>query len=125
MRITMGRSTRAVGAFLLLGVVLLLVGSGSLARGAAPIYGAASHRTVGALPADAGDWPMYGHDVSRTSYNPAETVIGPGNLSQVAPRWQANVGMSTYPSSSSPSIANGKVYVGSSASSGPNFFSFD
>ena len=78
-----------------------------------------------ALPADAGDWPLYGHDVSRTSYNPAETVIGAGNLSQVAPRWQANVGMSTFPSSSSPSIANGKVYVGSSKSSGPNFFLFD
>src|SRR6188472_670140 len=87
MGFTMVRSTRAAGAFLLLAVVLLLAGSGSWVRGAAPIYGTASHPTVRALPADAGDWPLYGHDVSRTSYNPAETVIGAGNLSQVAPRW--------------------------------------
>ena len=75
--------------------------------------------------ADPGDWPMYGHDYQRTNYNPAETTINAGNLAQLVSRWQVNVGSNGTPTSAAPSVADGVVYVGSSASSGDNFFAFD
>ena len=68
---------------------------------------------------------MYGHDISRTSFNPAETAINASNVSQLAPRWQAFIGSGVYPTSSGPSVANGRVYVGSSVATGNNFFAFD
>src|SRR2546423_15596427 len=46
---------------------------------------------VNAAPADPnspGDWPMYGHDNQRTNYNPDETTINAGNVSQLVQRWQ-------------------------------------
>lgn len=109
---------------MLLALFALLVQSGSAARGAAPIH-YLPHHSAKQLPSSAGDWPTYGHDNSRTSYNPEESTISAANIDQLVSRWQANVGMSEYPSSSSPSVAEGRVYVGSSASSGPNFFAFD
>ena len=72
-----------------------------------------------------GDWPMYGHDPQHTGYNPDESLIGPRNVAQVVPRWQVAVGSSDNPSSSTPSVAHGLVYVGSSVPSGPNFFAFE
>jgi outer membrane protein assembly factor BamB len=77
------------------------------------------------LPPGAGDWPMYGHDASRTGYNPAETLLAPQTVEQLAARWQANVGIGPAPSSSAPSVADGQVYLGSSVPGGPNFFAFD
>src|SRR5690349_19469961 len=52
------------------------------------------------LPPEAGDWPMYGHDASRTGYNPAEMTLGPDTVGQLVQRWQANVGIGGAPSSS-------------------------
>jgi outer membrane protein assembly factor BamB len=72
-----------------------------------------------------GDWPTYGHDVSRTSYNPFETSIGPGNVGDLTQAWQANIGMGSIAPSGAPSVANGKVYVGSSVATGDNFFAYD
>jgi hypothetical protein len=108
---------------------MVLVGrSGDAARGAAPTGHLATHpnlaHTTPLLPS-AGDWPIYGHDNSRTSFNPAETAINAANVNQLVPRWQANVGIGEYPSSSSPAVANGKVYAASSAPLGDNFFAFD
>ena len=72
-----------------------------------------------------GDWPMYGYDGARTNYNPAETTISATNAAQLAPRWQADIGAGAGPPSGAPSVAAGRVYVASSATSGPNFFAFD
>jgi outer membrane protein assembly factor BamB len=72
-----------------------------------------------------GDWPMYGHDPQHTGYNPDESSIGPGNVANVVPHWQVFLGTNGTPSSSTPSVAGGRVYVGSSVPTGPNFFSFD
>src|SRR5438046_1013528 len=79
-----------------------------------------------ALPTiPAGDWPMYGRDYSRTNYNPDETSINAGNVAQLISRWQVNVGTNGTPPSGAPSVSNSKVYVGSSAAVGSDFFAFD
>jgi outer membrane protein assembly factor BamB len=72
-------------------------------------------------PAQVGDWPMYGHDLGRTSFSPEETTIDASNLGRLSPRWASNIGMGPLPASSAPSVAGGRVYVGSSVPSGPNF----
>ncbi|MGI8588132.1 MAG: PQQ-binding-like beta-propeller repeat protein [Chloroflexia bacterium] len=85
-----------------------------------------THTTAASPPlAGAGDWPMYGHDASRTNYNPAEKAINSGNAGQLVSRWQAHVGSNATTSSGAPSVAGGRVYVPSSAPRGPNFFAFD
>ena len=76
-------------------------------------------------PAVAGEWPMYGHDLQRTNYNPDETVIGPGSVFALVPRWQAGVGTNGNPGASGAVVAGGQVFVGSSADTGPDFFAFD
>ena len=80
-------------------------------------------RTAG--PDAEGDWPMYGHDVSRTNFNPDEHSINAGNVGQLVQRWQAFIGSNGTGPFSAPSVANGRVYVGSSVSSGNDFFAFD
>jgi len=72
-----------------------------------------------------GDWTMYGHDAQHTSYNSDESLIGHDNVQRLASRWQVFLGNSVDRSSSTPSVAGGRVYVGSSVPSGPNFFAFD
>src|SRR5437868_7548915 len=107
-------------------VLLVLSASGLIlgqSQGAANTAQAA-HKL--AIPSAApGDWPMYGHDVSRTNYNPDETTISAGNLSQLGQAWQVLVGSNGTAPSGAPSVAGGKVFVGSSAVSGNDFFSFD
>lgn len=76
-------------------------------------------------PPPSGDWPMYGHDPSRTNFNPVESTLTPDNIANLVSRWQVDVGIGAAPSSSAPSIANGIVYVGSSATHGANFYAFD
>jgi polyvinyl alcohol dehydrogenase (cytochrome) len=68
---------------------------------------------------------MYGHDLSRTNYNPDETILNKANVKHLGSLWQADIGYGTQPTSSTPSVANGKVYVGSSVLTGSNFLSFD
>jgi outer membrane protein assembly factor BamB len=80
---------------------------------------------VAPAPVGTGDWPMYGHDVSHTSYNPVEALIGLDTVTQLVPRWQVDLGTSGLPPFNAPSVAGGRVYVGSSVAQGPNFFAFD
>jgi outer membrane protein assembly factor BamB len=68
---------------------------------------------------------MYGRDAGRTSFNPDESTIGPGDVDRLAPRWSAHVGMGRLPASSAPSVAAGRLYVGTSAPAGPNFLALD
>src|SRR5438105_3411465 len=114
---------RGVALLTLLALVVLFCRESATAVGVAPLFGASAHKP--SLPTSAGDWPMYGHDISRTNFNPAETAINASNVSQLAPRWQAFIGSGAYPTSSGPSVANGRVYVGSSVATGNNFFAFD
>ena len=71
------------------------------------------------------EWPMYGHDPSRTGVNPGETVLKTAMVARLAPRWQALVGQGPRPPSGTPAVAGGRVFVGSSVEEGDNFFSFD
>jgi outer membrane protein assembly factor BamB len=68
---------------------------------------------------------MYGHDPSRTNFNPAETTLSPGNIGTLVSLWQEDIGAGNAPTSSAPSVANGRVYVGSSVTTGSNFYAFD
>ena len=64
------------------------------AGAAAPAAGASlATPDIASLAPGAGDWPMYGHDASRTKYNPDETLLAPQTVGQLVPRWQANVGI--------------------------------
>ncbi len=109
-------STRAIRVITLLSLLAL---GGLLGQ-----TGAAAPAPSPAV-ADPADWPMLGHDIARTNFNPAETTINAGNVSQLVQRWQANIGSNGTPSSSSPVVSDGVLYIGSSAASGPNFFAFD
>jgi outer membrane protein assembly factor BamB len=74
----------------------------------------------------AGDWPMYGHDPSRTNYNPDENLLNAGNVDKLVARWTSpDLGYNGQATSSAPSVANGKVYVGSSNPTGDNYYAFD
>jgi outer membrane protein assembly factor BamB len=71
------------------------------------------------------DWPTYGADPSRTGHNGAETRLAVSAVEQLAPRWQVDIGAGNQPPSGTPSIAGGRVFVGSSVQRGDNFFAFD
>jgi outer membrane protein assembly factor BamB len=82
----------------------------------------------GATPPVAGtgsDWPMYGQNPGRTNYSQDERIISAANVAQLVSRWQVPLGNNGNPSSSSPVVANGRVFVGSSAPEWPNFYAFD
>jgi outer membrane protein assembly factor BamB len=116
-RLTMPRRiTHGVSALTL---VLTLVLMNGIAQ-ATPALPAAS-----GAPAAAGDWPMYGHDAARTNYNPAETAISAANVDQLVQRWEYQIGSGAGQTSSAPSVAGGRVYIGSSVTSGDNFFALD
>lgn len=76
-------------------------------------------------PAGSRDWPMYGHDTSRTGYNAGESTIAASNVASLAPRFHATLGMGALPSSSGPVLADGRVCAGSSVGGGDNYFCFD
>ena len=72
-----------------------------------------------------GDWPMFGHDPQRTNFNPDETTINAGNVTQLTQRWQRFIGVGSQAPFSAPSVGGGRLFIGSSIASGDNFFAFD
>jgi outer membrane protein assembly factor BamB len=58
-----------------------------------------------------GDWTQFHNGPTHQGYNTAETVLSPSNVGALGVAWTATTGSSIY---SSPAIANGVVYVGSS-----------
>ena len=57
------------------------------------------------------DWDSFGFDLQRTGYNPAETTVGPNNVSSLQKLWSVNVG---YGMVHEPVLASG-VYVNGQA----------
>ena len=92
---------------------------------ATPVPAPSPSSPADAAPATVDAWPMYGHDPQRTSNNPAEKAITPATVGRLAPSWTADLGTSAVPSNSAPTVANSRVYVGSSVAKGNNFFAFD
>ena len=116
---TLLRLGRLVVALSLLMLALALLGRSAITP-------SDPQRSQAAALFNPGDWPMYGHNPSRTNYNPDEQIISASNVDQLVSRWQSpDLGTSGTGSSSAPSVANGKVYVGSSAPQGDNYFAFD
>jgi outer membrane protein assembly factor BamB len=106
-------------------VVLALIGcAGCGSDPASPVPAASA---TAALPATAGsaDWPMYGRNASRTSHNPDETRLVASAIESLVERWQVGIGMGRHPPSGTPTVAGGRVFVGSSVATGRNFFAFD
>jgi outer membrane protein assembly factor BamB len=79
----------------------------------------------GGAPTASGGWPMYGHDAARTNFNPRENILTQDNVAYLVSRWQVDIGIGSAPTSSAPSVSGGRIYVGSSAVDGPDFYSFD
>jgi len=110
--------------FLLVLLMLVMI-PGQTSRASAVLPAQHGSNPPAVLP-DPADWPMYGHDYQRTNDNPAETLISPGNVTQLVERWNQFIGTNGTDPSSAPSVANGVVYVGSSAASpNDNFFAFN
>jgi outer membrane protein assembly factor BamB len=65
------------------------------------------------------NWSRFRFSVEHTGYNPYENVLGPGTVSGLGLRWagQADDGIN-----SSPSVVDGRVYVGSAYG---KFYAFD
>ena len=51
--------------------------------------------TVGANPAAASDWPMYGFNLQRTGENPFETIITPSTVAGLHLLWSFDLGAVT------------------------------
>jgi outer membrane protein assembly factor BamB len=56
------------------------------------------------------DWTMYLHDVGRSGYNSAETIINPSTAGNLKQLWSLSEGSTI---STEPVVANGKIYWGS------------
>lgn len=94
-------------------------------RGRLPLHAPATAKTslrrTGAVAPStitAGDWNNYLHDPQHSSYSPTETAITPANAGSLVQRWKFTgdkATMSGQPGPgifSSPTVADGSVYVG-------------
>src|SRR5262249_60466797 len=87
-------------------------------RGALLVALAALGLTVGANPAPATDWPMYGFNLQRTGENPFETIITPSTVAGLHQLWSFDLGAVTImqPVLAADVIVNGSpkelVYIG-------------
>jgi len=52
------------------------------------------------------DWPTFGYDISRTGYNPNETILGAGNVSNLQLIWSFDLGAVTI---MQPAVASGVI----------------
>ncbi|MBO0836849.1 MAG: PQQ-binding-like beta-propeller repeat protein, partial [Actinobacteria bacterium] len=70
---------------------------------------AAPAQAGSASPPAAGQWPVAGQNTSNDRYQPNETIIGPGNVSKLTPKWT----FTTAPGTgvwATPTLAGGIVY---------------
>src|SRR5713101_7628925 len=66
--------------------------------------------TVGASPAAATDWPMYGFNLQRTGENPFESIITPSTVAGLHKLWSFDLGAVTI---MQPVLAAGVIVNGS------------
>lgn len=89
----------------------------ALTVGAAPSAPAVTVPGCGPAAHPGGEWRMYGHDLRNSRHQPAERSIGPAEARQLAPAWELNASAEGGSGSftGTPIIANGCLYVGSTA----------
>src|SRR5262249_37780409 len=98
------------------------------ALGVLALSAAGCHQIVEVLPSagTAGsNWPTYGGEPGRSGFSAGETKLGVASVEAIAPRWQVDIGMGSWPPAGTPSVSGGRVFVGSSVAEGDNFFAFD
>jgi polyvinyl alcohol dehydrogenase (cytochrome) len=61
-------------------------------------------------PANGGDWPVFGRDVSGSHHNPDENALTPASVSKLKVKWVFETGGDV---SSQPAVVGGVVYFGS------------
>jgi glucose dehydrogenase len=61
------------------------------------------------VPAQSVDWPTYGFEPGRSSYNPQELVLGVQNVAQLQQQWSADLGAAI---TSQPIVAHNAVVAG-------------
>jgi outer membrane protein assembly factor BamB len=111
-----GYSTRTLQAAGLAWLLAVLPGCGGGSSG-----GDASSSPA---PPVTSEWPMYGHDTAHTGVS-EENAFTAANVGALAPQWQQDLGTSGSPPAGSPTVADGRVFAGSSVGQGDNFFAFD
>jgi len=83
------------------------------------VAGLTPARAAACAPAEhsGGDWPMHGHDLQGTRSQPAEQLLGPDTAGALEPAWAVSTTVLGAQGGllSTPVIANGCVYVGTSA----------
>jgi outer membrane protein assembly factor BamB len=95
-----------------------------LVLAALPLAGCSHVYEAPAAPGPS-EWPTYGGEPGRSGFNAAEKQLDVSAVEALAPRWQVDIGMGGQPPSGTPSIAGGRVFVGSSVPDGDNFFALD
>lgn len=88
---------------------------------AAMVAGGQQARAASCAEADhpGGDWPSFGHDLSNSRAQPNGRVLSPQAALTLAPKWTFSVagGQGTGNFQSTPTIANGCLYAGTSTGS--------
>lgn len=85
--------------------------------GSSALPGCAPTTTQDGAPWPGGEWRQYGHDLSNSRSQPAETTIGPDNVRSLAPAWVFSAGDAVDPGeeggafSNTPVVADGCVYL--------------
>jgi outer membrane protein assembly factor BamB len=74
-----------------------------------------SSATANAATVSPGDWTQFHRD-NMQRWNPYETLLGVGNVKSLQNRWQTLIQQSSiFSAPSTPAVANGVIYLGSSA----------
>jgi hypothetical protein len=99
--VAMETTAQPVGAF------------GADAMGAGRLNADAALGAAGTISCGAptGDWPQFRNVPTHSGYNATETTLSPSNVDALGVAWTATTGAAIW---SSPAVANGVVYVGSS-----------
>lgn len=75
-------------------------------------------------PPTSADWPMPGYDAAGTWYNTQEKTLSPANVKQLIKDWTVTISAPSNLSPGSAVVANGKLYIGSTDSTG-TFYALD
>src|SRR5208337_2874589 len=88
--------------------LLMVIGSTVAAQ---PVLAQSNPPCAGVSATAFVNWPQFHSDSCHTGYNPNEFILSPATVGNLALDWKYETGNTIY--HSSPAVANGVVYVGS------------